>query len=92
MEICGLRAVEENAKIAHSGVEFVSKIAAETCRMLFGIRTTGRGSESSEMWSPPVAVGFGLNRRRRIIWGRLVWPSGAVSAATKAASWSLVVF
>ncbi|KAF3569940.1 hypothetical protein F2Q69_00061193 [Brassica cretica] len=50
------------------------------------------GSESSEMWSPPVAVGFVLNRRRHIICGRLVWPSGAVSAATKAASWSLVVF
>ncbi|KAF3605388.1 hypothetical protein DY000_02049018 [Brassica cretica] len=43
-EICGLRAVEENAKIAHAGVEFVSKIAAETCRIPFGIRTTGRGT------------------------------------------------
>ncbi|KAF3599626.1 hypothetical protein F2Q69_00037392 [Brassica cretica] len=43
------------------------------------------GSESSEMWSPPVAVGFVLKRRRRIIWGRLVWPSGAVSAAKQLA-------
>ncbi|WZY93764.1 hypothetical protein YC2023_066093 [Brassica napus] len=31
-------------------------------------------------------------RRRRICWGRLVCPSGAVSTATNAASWSLVVF
>ncbi|KAF2553501.1 hypothetical protein F2Q68_00033683 [Brassica cretica] len=31
------------------------------------------------MWSPPVAVGFVLNRRRLIICGRLVWPSGAWS-------------
>ncbi|KAF2533983.1 hypothetical protein F2Q70_00029315 [Brassica cretica] len=30
------------------------------------------------MWSPPVSVGFVLNRRRRIIWGRLVWPFGAL--------------
>ncbi|KAF2586890.1 hypothetical protein F2Q70_00035743 [Brassica cretica] len=50
------------------------------------------GSESSETWSPPVAVGLVLKRRRRICWGRLVWPSGAMSAATKAANWSLVVF
>ncbi|KAF3597673.1 hypothetical protein DY000_02024561 [Brassica cretica] len=44
------------------------------------------GSKSSETWSPPAAVGLGLKRRRRICWGRLVWPSGAVSAATKADS------
>ncbi|KAF3609964.1 hypothetical protein DY000_02049020 [Brassica cretica] len=43
-EICGLRAVEEDAKIAHAGVEFVSKVAAEMCRMPFGIRTTDRGT------------------------------------------------
>ena len=55
-------------------------------------RRVSLGSESSETWSPPVAVGFVLKRRRRICWGRLIWPSGAVSAASKAASWSLVVF
>ncbi|KAF3549687.1 hypothetical protein DY000_02009120 [Brassica cretica] len=55
-------------------------------------RRVSLGSESSEIWSPPVAVGLVLKRRQRIYWGRLVWSSGAVSAATKAANCSLVVF
>ncbi|KAG2270335.1 hypothetical protein Bca52824_064890 [Brassica carinata] len=38
-------------------------------------RRVSLGSESSEIWSPPVAVGLVLKRRRRICWGRLVWPS-----------------
>ena len=38
----GLRAVEENAKIAHASVEFVSKITAGTFRMLFEDMTIGR--------------------------------------------------
>ncbi|KAF3486855.1 hypothetical protein F2Q69_00055359 [Brassica cretica] len=41
-------------------------------------RRVSVGSESSETWSPPVAVGLVLKRRRRICWGRLVWPSGAL--------------
>ncbi|KAF3500339.1 hypothetical protein F2Q69_00041115 [Brassica cretica] len=40
-------------------------------------RRVSLGSESSEIWSPPVAVGLVLKRRQRICWGRLVWPSGA---------------
>ncbi|KAL0673673.1 hypothetical protein Bca4012_001654 [Brassica carinata] len=55
-------------------------------------RRVSLGSKSSETWSPPVAVGLVLKRRRRICWGRPIWPSEAVSAATKAANWSLVVF
>ncbi|KAG2292808.1 hypothetical protein Bca52824_039477 [Brassica carinata] len=51
-------------------------------------RRVSLGSESSETWLPPVAVGLVLKRRRRICWGRLIWPSGAVSAATKATNWS----
>ncbi|KAG2264834.1 hypothetical protein Bca52824_071913 [Brassica carinata] len=49
-------------------------------------RRVSLGSESSETWSTPVAVGLVLKRRRRICWGRLVWPSRAVSTATKAAT------
>ncbi|KAF3530317.1 hypothetical protein DY000_02037761 [Brassica cretica] len=38
----GLRAVEENAKIAHVSVELVSKITVGTFRMLFEDMTIGR--------------------------------------------------